>query len=253
MIGAKHSRIVICIIFFMLMSACSSTSQRSREQLESSSQAYVRLGLGYFRQKNRVLAIENLQKAIEINPDSASAHNYLAVVFQEYGRANLAEKHYKRALDLNEGDGEVHNNFGIFLFSQKKYKQAEEQFLKAVDDVKYATPAVAMEHAALSAVQQEDLNKAEAYFRNALKMNPRLPRSLLEMAKISMSTKKYLNVRAYIQRYEDVAKHNPQSLWLAIQAEKKLKDRNAVARLEIFLRNNFPDSKEAKMLKDSGS
>lgn len=223
--------------------------KRSQQQKEQASQAYINLGLGYFRQNDRVPAIQNLEKAIEINPDSAVAHNYLAVIYQEYGRPKLAMEFYQRALSLDSKSGELHNNFGIFLYSQKKYSEAEKQFLLAVDDIKYSTPETALEHAALSALGQSDKKKAEMYLRQALAMNPKLPGALYEMAKLSMENKKYLGVRAYLQRFEDVAKHTPESLWLAIRAERMLKDKTAVARFSAALRLNFPNSEQALRLK----
>ena len=244
----KYLLLVVLIVVSVLLTACSSTPKRSQGSIESSSDAYAKLGIGYFRQNNRVLAIENLQKALEINPDSAAAHNYLAVVYQNYGRPKLADDHFQRALSLDDSKGEYHNNYGVFLYSSKQYKKAEVQFLKAVDDVKYETPAVAIEHAALSALGQSDKIKAEKYFRQALGINPKIPGVLLGMARLSFDKKKYLSVRAYIQRFAQAAKHTPQSLWLAIKAEKELKDQKEVVRLGIYLQNNFPESNEAILL-----
>ena len=241
------------VILSVSLTACSTAPNRSQESIEYSAEAYARLGLGYFRQNNRVLAIENLQKALEIDPDSASAHNYIAVVYQNYGRPKLAETHYRRALSLDDTNGEYHNNYGIFLYSSKQYKDAEDHFLKAIDDVKYETPGVALEHAALSALGQSDKVKAEKYFRQALKANSKMPNVLLGMAKLSFENKKYLSVRAYIQRFTQISRHTPQSLWLAIKAEKELKDQNEVTRLSIYLQNNFPESNEAKLLKEMAS
>jgi len=211
--------------------------------------------MGYLRQGNRKLAIENLQKAIEADPDSMTAQHSIALAYQQFGRPKLADKHYRLALALDEVSGLIHNNYGAFLCRQKKTDEAEKHFLKALDDVKYETPARALENAGLCALDKPGKENAEMYFRRALEINPKLPVTLLEMAKISMEKKKYLNVRAYVQRYAELAKHTSQSLWLAIQAERQLKDRSAEMKYTSHLQQKFPESNEAilSLKKDTGS
>jgi len=70
------------------------------------------------------------------------------------------------------------------------------------------------------------------------------------LAKLKLLEKKYLSVRAFIQRFNLVAAHTSESLWISIQAERELQDENAVKELSLSLENGFPDSKETKLLKD---
>ena len=105
-----------------------------------------------------------------------------------------------------------------------------------------------MENAGACAKQIPDLQLAETYLRQALKENPKLPTALLEMAEISFSKNKDLSVRAYLQRYEEVAQHTAQSLWLGIQSERRLGNQQAVSRYAKLLQTQFPDSSEFKRL-----
>ena len=240
----------INLIILLLLSACTGVT-RTKEQDEKSAVAYTNLGVGYLRQGDRIAAMDNLQKAIVINPEDAAAQHSIALAYQQYGRPELADKHYLLALDLDGENGLINNNYGGFLCREKRYAESVKYFDTAVNDIKYATPSRALENAGLCALRIPDNKMAETYFRRAVKINQQLPVSLLELAKLSLLNKKYLSVRAFLQRYENVAKHTSESLWLAIQAERKLKDKIAVAKFSIYLENEFPDSKEAQLLKES--
>ncbi len=240
--------IAILALVLSILSACTSTQSRSKEQVQASAEAYTNLGLGYLKQGNRKLALDNLEKAIKIDPEFTAAQHSLALAYQQFGRPELADKHYRLALELDGKNGLIQNNYGAFLCRQKKIDDAEKHFLMALEDIKYETPARALENAGLCTLGKPGKGDAEMYFRRALQIDPKLPVTLLQMAKISMLNKKYLNVRAYIQRYAEVAKHTSQSLWIAIQAERELKDNLAEIKYTSQLQEKFPDSKEAIML-----
>ena len=68
------------------------------------------------------------------------------------------------------------------------------------------------------------------------------------MASITYDSGRYLPARAYIQRYSEIARHVPQSLWLGVLIERELGDRDAEASYALSLEKNFPDSEEAGKL-----
>jgi type IV pilus assembly protein PilF len=71
------------------------------------------------------------------------------------------------------------------------------------------------------------------------------------MAAISYEDAQYLPARAYLQRYLVVARHTARSLWLGIRIERKLGDVDAVASYALALSNRFPESDEARLLRES--
>ncbi len=73
------------------------------------------------------------------------------------------------------------------------------------------------------------------------------------MSDLSYNQGNYLSARGYLQRYLEIANHTPISLWLGIRIERELGDKNALSSYALSLRNNFPDSKEARLLQESGA
>ena len=76
--------------------------------------------------------------------------------------------------------------------------------------------------------------------------------ALIQMGQISYDQGNYLSARGYLQRYLEVARHTPASLWLGIRVEKELGDKDTLSSYALLLRNNFPDSDEAALLRQSG-
>ncbi len=72
------------------------------------------------------------------------------------------------------------------------------------------------------------------------------------MAELSFEAEQYLAARGYMQRYEQVSRHNSRSLWLGIRIERKLGDKDAVSSLAMLLKANYPDSPETRLLIESG-
>jgi len=93
---------------------------------------------------------------------------------------------------------------------------------------------------------------AEEHYKKALSINNKNP-SLLNQYGVFLCRKGELNerTRAYLSRYEEVAKHNSRSLWLAIRNASKLRDLDAAASYAIKLEQLFPDSKETELFLDT--
>lgn len=250
----------LIVVSSVVLSACSSTGRNSdtltptADRPDTLAETNVKLGIGYMQQGKPDLALGRLQRALELEPNLASGHNAIAILYEQLGKLDLAGEHYQRAVELKPQDSAAHNNYGTFLCSKRnQLDKAEQQFMEALENPLYDTPEFAYENAGLCAKRKPDMAKAEQYFRKALELNPRLPTSLYQMGLISFDAKRYLPARAYLQRYAEIAKPTPQSLWLGIRIERELGDKNAVSSYSLYLKSNFPDSDEARLLRESGT
>jgi Flp pilus assembly protein TadD len=68
-------------------------------------------------------AVFRWQKVLQQNPDSAAAHNNLAVAYERMGRWEEAEKEYQLALELEPDNEYVQSNFTSF---QKNIEPIEQ-------------------------------------------------------------------------------------------------------------------------------
>ncbi len=61
------------------------------------------------------------EKALEIDPNDADAHDGLAILLESMGEKEEAKLHYERALAINPNDAEVHFNLAILLYNIGDY------------------------------------------------------------------------------------------------------------------------------------
>lgn len=59
-------------------------------------------------------AIYRWEKAIEIDPTYAAAHNDLAIAYEHEGQLDKARKAYEKALDLEPNNLQIRQNFELF-------------------------------------------------------------------------------------------------------------------------------------------
>lgn len=244
-------RILIITALSVFLLACASAAKK--DEAYKIAQSNVQLGIGYLKQGRVEDALIKLQKAVDVAPDYPEAQSSIALVYQQLGEFEKSREHYEKALELQPDSGIIHNNFATLLCRSGKPLEAETHFLKAIKSRGYKTPAQALENLGACMMQVPNLDKAEKYLRQALQMNPRLPGALLQMARIGLEKKRYMSGRAYLQRYQEVAEMNPESLWLGIQVEKQLGDKKAVMDFENQLRRKFPDSNETRLLLEAMS
>ena len=210
----------------------------------------LKLGIEYLKRGEYEKALVKLQKALEADKNYPPTYNTLGVLYQQLGDKTRAEKYYKQALGLNGNDSSTLNNYGQFLCQDSRFDEAETAFLKAAQNPLYSTPEIALSNAGTCTLTQGKLDIAETYFRSALEKNPKVAVALIQMAQISYTTANYLSARAYLQRYLEISAHTAKSLWLGINIETELGDKNALSSYGLLLKNKFPNSKEAGLLRD---
>ena len=212
---------------------------------------YVKLAAAYMREGQLMQAMQNAKRALTVEPSNAEGHNVIALLYDRLNEYDLAESHFKRALGYQPRNSYMLNAYGTHLCNRNRFDEADKLFHKALKNPLYKTPEVALTNAGVCAGRKPDMEQSESYLREALKHNPRLSVALIHMARISYSKGQFLSTRAYLQRYLEVAPNTASSLWLGIRTERELGDQDAVVCYSLLLRNSFPDSQEASLLKES--
>lgn len=240
-------RIAVALILYLALAGCGSSPSREKVEPKEAAEANAELGLQYMLNGQYEVAMEKLKRALEHDSDNVDANHYMAELHNRLGRYDDAEKYYRRAISEADDDARLNNNYGAFLCGRKKYDQAEKQFLKALEDPVYRGRIDTMENLGLCMLDKPDVKKGEDYLRTTLKADPRRPKSLLGMARINFDRGSYMSTRAYLQRYLEVARHTPQSLWLGIRTERILGDKDALASYGMLLKNHFPNAEETRL------
>ncbi len=211
----------------------------------------VSLGRAYLQNGQYKLAMEHLEKALQLDPKSTDGHTVYAILQEKIGQDEEAGAHYKRAVELSPKSGDTNNNYGAYLCRHQRYEEADAAFVKALSDPFYATPGLAWGNRGACAQNSGRLDVAEESFRRALERDPALADPLLHLAAILQGKGDSMKARAFLQRYESAAKPTSEALALAIRIELSLGDARAASDYKKRLLSEFPDSAEAQKIKEA--
>lgn len=242
-------RVVSVFLLLLVLGACTTERGLGPTDTERASELNAQLGLEYMRHGDFKRASEKLDKALQFNPDNANALHYKAELNRRLGEFKKAEEHYKRALELDPSNATVLNNYGVFLCDSGEYSKAIEHFTTILDDPLYSQKASAYENIGLCELRRGHLKKADDAFTHALKLNPRMAKSLINIAQLRYDSGRKKESYEYFKRYLQLAPHTPESLWLGILLESERGGKNAIASYKVILKGKFPDSSQARLLK----
>ena len=224
----------------VMLAACASGPEMKEDDRRAAAETNTALGRQYMDRGQYEIALDKLKRAVAYDKEYAPAHTLLAVLYETIGETEDAEKEFRLAVRYDPKDGDVNNNLGAFLCRQGKGSEADPHFMTAIKDPFYTTPGIALANAGSCALNEGQLDKAEAYLRQSLKYDQRMPEALLPLAEVSYRKEAYLQARAFLQRYEAVAPANAESLRLGYLIETALGDQPSADRYRMELRENYP-------------
>ena len=245
----KYLGITCALLVFLLGCASQPVSTNTKEEDQELAKIYKDMGIAYLRRGEVERAQERLEKSFSIDEADSDVLYLLAEVYSRLGRTADAEAYFRKAMALKPNDPNLLNNFAVFLCSQKKYSESEEIFIRVVNNPTYSTPYLALENAGRCVLRNNENDKAEQYFSNALRMQAKLPNALFYMSELQYIKGEYFKARAFFERYLEVGAESPQMLLLGYQIEMKLGDEQMAAKYADRLVTQYRDSEQTEILR----
>ncbi len=135
-------------------------------------EAYAELAWGYYTNRERDIAHDYAQKAIELDPTLARAYLVLGLIIEQFHvRQDEARAAYERAAELSPNDSQILINFG------RRFAELSGEYAPAIRSGKRAVeidPNVAWVHETLGFIylRAGDLPEAARYLREAIRLAP---------------------------------------------------------------------------------
>lgn len=253
-----RSTAVALLVVSAALAGCvsSTTTSSSRKQLGTPDNARaaeinLEIGIDYLRKNNLVQAKEKIDRAIEQNPRNSKAQITAGMLYERLGESNKAESHFAKGLALDPKNPEVQNNYGAYLCQKGKYARGEKLMIDAATNPLYRTPEVAYLNAANCARNGGDLQRAEDNLRKALAVRPKFGEALFQMADLQYKQTDYLSARGFLERYMEVGRTSPASLWLGVRIEQGLGNAAAAKNYAERLKLEYPRAAQTKELIES--
>lgn len=241
---------VLSVSLALALFACAGQKTKSPGDtiLPQTPESMVKDAQRFLKQDNPERALNNVLLALKQDPENVEAYNVAGQVYQKYAQPELADKYFKRALELSPDSATIRNNYGIFLCAEKEYEKAEENFLVAAASGHPHATEVSYTNAGLCALRIPDLDRAAQYFRAALEADPHLAVPYYQLAYINYNKKRYPQAERNLQSFSSYTAHTSKSLWLGIQIERALGNKQKEDQYTYLLQQKFPDSQEARKL-----
>ena len=243
----KLKRAVSALFLAVVLTACASWSENTAQN-DDSANIYLQLGVRYIDMNKLEVAKENLQLALNKEPNNAQVHNAFAFLYEKLNDYEQAKVHYDRALNVAPDDWSVQNNYGRFLCDRGDYKQGMALLTSAISTQLNDRQWLALTNAGRCQLAMQQTQGAKAYFKQALILNNAYAPALLEMQKISYQSGEYWVAKSYLQRYLSVAEHTSATLWVGMQTERALGNAELAKEYQNLLLEKFPLSAEAKSI-----
>lgn len=214
-------------------------------------EARVAAGLAYIQRGEASSARRHLSRALELDDNSAKAHNAMALLYRYEQDPENEEKHYRKALNADSGFSPALNNYGILLFNQGRYEEAEKRFLKAANDPSNESRGVAWGNLGRVYMAQDKEEKARKAFIKAVRLNPEESSAHLELARLYFREGNHRLSREYYQQYTQRTRtQSPSGLWLGIRLAHHFGNGDQQASYELALKQLYPGSQEYRKWRD---
>lgn len=205
----------------------------------------VKLALVYLRNNNMQVAKQNLDKALEYQPNDADVHRVFAYYYQRVNENKTAEEYYKKSLRLDSQNADTYNNYGTFLCKLDRFEEAESAFLNAIEQIRYLNVANTYENAALCAEKAKVDDKALFYYQYALSHNPNKTYINLSLARLNIDRKDYPSARLNLFNYQKKNKASAESLWQWVRLSYATNKEASLSKYAGQLLEKYPDSQRA--------
>jgi len=253
--SAKKISLILLLNWVVLISVglfnvgCASQQQQGKEQenLKARARAHTDLGAVYYQQRKLEIALEEFTEAARIDPNFGLAYNGLGLVHAELGQDDIADANFRKSILLEPTNSESHNNYGSFLCGRNRFDESIKEFLAAVKNPLYGTPAMAYTNAGICSLRKKDTINAEAYLQKALQIDPLSSVAAYPLASIQFKRSDAAAAKTTLQNVM-LGRPSPEMLWLAIQIERALGEKDVEASYALQLRRQYPDSEQAKLL-----
>lgn len=130
------------VVFVMVafLSSCATDNGKTKARAE----AAMNVGIASIQVGDFATAIKELLQAQQMSPDNPQISYYLALAYQGRGYPEKAIEECKKAIEKKRDYSEAYNLLGTLYLDKSDFETAIFYFRKALENVAYETPSVAL-------------------------------------------------------------------------------------------------------------
>jgi type IV pilus assembly protein PilF len=243
----------------LLLGACRSTTTVDGVQVnpataipgateaEPKKRAAVRLQLAsnYYQSGQLQIAMETVNAAIALDPDSALAYGLLGLMMMDAGQQVKAEESFRRAMALDGKNPDLNNNYGWFLCQTGHERESLAYFDRASANPLYQSPARSLQNAGICLLRVHDDAGAEKYLLRALVADATSPVAKFHLAQMYLHQRRFDRCDFYFDLLTRSVEADAETLWLGARIAHAKGDEPTERRYSEQLQLRFPASAQA--------
>jgi type IV pilus assembly protein PilF len=167
MLSINFSKISTLIVIGFFLTACAS----KQDKLESKQASlYFGAGTQSLIDKQYTVALKNLLKANELDPNNAEILNNLGMAYYFKGEKEFAVQYLNEALRIDKKNSDARVNLASIYFRDGKFDSAEKLYKEVLKDLTYDKQARTFFNLGLLELQaKKNTVAAENYFKKSIK------------------------------------------------------------------------------------
>lgn len=154
------------------LAGCGS-AEAERRQREQKAEFHFKLAAGYFHNHNIELAIRELVRAFDFEPEHAESRYLYGFILFGRKRFEEAAENFRRALARNPKFYAARNHLGVTYLELERFHEAIEVIEPLLKEPLYTTPYLAHNNIGWAYLRLGNLRNAEKHLRMAVFINPK--------------------------------------------------------------------------------
>jgi tetratricopeptide (TPR) repeat protein len=195
------------VAMMALLSACTSAKTLELQRLQAQN-AYER-GLTQAKQGQSALALSSLQEATSLDPTSALYHDSLGLLLLDLGRVDLAIGELTKSVDLEPNRGDALFHLGTAFAEARRWEDAVGAYRKAILQPSLTVLDLAHQNLGLALFHLGRYREAEDALRFALSLNPQLQAAYYNLGLVLIAQKRPDEAKALFRRTQQIAPESP--------------------------------------------
>ena len=235
------------LLFAVLLGACTGPtlySPASTGQADAKRRTDIRLELAtaYFTSGQVEVALQELNRALELSPRRADVLGLRGLVLMQLGDSEAAGQSLRDALRIEPDNPSLQNNMGWLLCQRGEFEKAMVHFERALSTKSYVSPDKAMVNAGLCSMRQGQPSQAEAFLRRALDTEPKNLQAHAGLARLAYDRADYTRARSHLMRVIESEQAVTDNFLMAVLIERKRGDAASEQSLLAQWHRRFPES-----------
>ena len=219
------------------------------QKKDESALAHMELASSYFQAGRTDVALDEIQKILNTDPNNSMANELLGLIYMKRGQLAEAEVKLKLATISDTTNSSAFSNYGMLLCKMSKYDEGMTAFGKSLLSSRNSRPSTTLVNASICLQQKGDQTGAEKFLLKALEQEPFMPAALYQLSRVYFATQKYDLAESRLIALHKQTEPNASSLYLSYLINSAQGKTSQAKTIETLLKTRFSDSPEVQLLK----